>query len=135
MFTKTVQYLNLNDQQKEVTLHFHLFKTEITRLEVKYKGGLDAHIRGLVDSGDNFALLEFFEEIVGLAYGVRPEDGESFIKSEEATKRFMQSPAYDELFVWLMQADANNAVTFFTAVLPKDIQSEAKKRASERNKS
>ena len=42
--------------------------------------------------------MEFFEDLIKKAYGVKSEDGRRFMKSEEISRSFMESPAYEILF-------------------------------------
>ena len=49
--------------------------------------------------------MEFFEDLIKKAYGVKSEDGRRFMKSEEISRSFMESPAYEILFEELVTND------------------------------
>ena len=61
-----------------------------------------------------------FLDLVKKAYGVKSDDGKRFVKSAEAVEDFVNSAAYDELFVKFM-TDTDFASKFALGVLPKDV--------------
>ena len=61
-------------------------------------------------------LIQFFEDLIKKAYGVKSEDGRRFMKSEEISRSFMESPAYEILFEELVTND-KAAADFVNAVM------------------
>ena len=61
-------------------------------------------------------IMEFFEDLITKAYGVKSEDGRRFMKSEEISRSFMESPAYEVLFEELVTND-KAAADFVNAVM------------------
>ena len=55
-----------------------------------------------------------------MSYGVKSPDGKKFIKSEEITKDFKDTNAYDVMFIkYLSHPESFNA--FIDGIMPKDI--------------
>ena len=49
--------------------------------------------------------MDFFENFIAKSYGVKSEDGRRFMKSEEISRSFMETPAYEVLFEKLVTDD------------------------------
>ena len=63
--------------------------------------------------------MEFFENFIKTAYGEKTDDGRRFKKSEEISRSFMETPAYEVLFEKLV-TDANAASEFVNRVMRVD---------------
>ncbi len=61
-----------------------------------------------------------FKMLIVNSYGRRSQDGANFIKKEEWTEEFLNSPAYEALFMWLM-TDPDNATAFYDGILPQKV--------------
>lgn len=120
MLKKVFKYTDFNGEVQEEAFYFNLSKAEAIELEVSEDGGLSNTLRKMVASNDNREILRMMKEIVTLAVGVRSEDGRRFIKNEDIRNDFMQSPAYDELFMELM-TNPNAGAEFIKGVLPADL--------------
>ena len=55
-------------------------------------------VNNLSESGDVTTMLDFLDDFVLSAYGVRSEDGKRFIKTKEVREKFSESLAYEALF-------------------------------------
>lgn len=117
MLKKTITYTDLNDVERTETFYFNLTKPEIVRMQSSVKGGLDIRLKGIANVLDGAAILEFFEELIFKAYGEKSEDGRRFVKSDELSTAFMQTPAYEALFEELVTND-KAAAEFVNGVLP-----------------
>lgn len=130
MLKKTITYENYNGVEQTKTLYFHLSQTEIVKLSMKLPDDITNTVPEDVNAVDNEALasqlvdnlggegvIDFIEKLVLKAYGVLSEDGEQFDKSEEITKAFAQSPAFDAIMMEFM-TDANAAAEFVNKVIP-----------------
>lgn len=117
MFKKTVKYINFNGEEKSKDLYFHLSKPELIDMAV-----MDAadKYRAILDNNDVPALLEEIKKLIFDGYGVKSEDGERFEKSEELSKAFVQSPAYEALYMEL-QTNTQSAIEFFKGMIPQDL--------------
>jgi len=102
MLKKKITYQDFNGDETTEVLHFHFNKMELAKLEVKYSGDIEKHIRGLQARQDGLAMFDFIEELVLSAYGEKSEDGKRFIKTKEVRERFEYSQAYAELFEQLL---------------------------------
>ena len=126
MLKKTFTYEDFDGNKKTEDFYFNISKVELMELETEYTGGFSAYIDAISKSEDAKGALEIFKKIVDLAVGKRSEDGSRFYKSEEIRESFKYSPAYDELFMELMQ-DAKKAAAFVEGILPADLREQAKK--------
>lgn len=130
MLKKTVTYENYNGVEQTKTLYFHLSQMEIVKLSMKLPDNVKESVpedpnainnevlaSQLVDNLGGEGVIDFIEQLVLKAYGVLSEDGEQFDKSEELTKAFSQSPAFDAIMMEFM-TDANAAAEFVNKVIP-----------------
>lgn len=129
MISKDVTYTNFNNEQKTEKLWFHISKTTVLMAESDVydkimtlgKGLLDqatsieaAEKAGEIKSEDPFdknsiivanavrTMAQLLSGIVDLAYGIRSEDGDRFVKSPEVLANFKSSLAYETLFTDLL---------------------------------
>ena len=63
--------------------------------------------------------MEFFENFLKSAYGEKSDDGRRFMKSEEISRAFMETPAYEVLFEKLV-TDSTAAAEFVNKVMRAD---------------
>lgn len=117
MLKKTITYTDLNGVERKDTFYFNLTKPEIVRMQSSVKGGLDLRLKGIANVLDGAAILEFFEDLIAKSYGEKSEDGLRFIKSDELSIAFMQTPAYEALFEELV-TDDKAAADFVNGVMP-----------------
>ena len=70
-------------------------------------------------------IFDFIKTVVLKAYGVKSDDGRSFIKKDENGKdlsiAFSQTMAYDAIISELMTADETAAMKFVNALLPASL--------------
>lgn len=117
MLTKKITYTDYDGNERTETFYFNLSRSEITELQLTYPGGYAQYIERSVDSKDRPKLMEMFKDVIMRSYGEKSEDGRRLIKSSELSTSFMQTEAYDELFMELI-TDPNAAVGFIKGVLP-----------------
>ena len=94
-------------------------------MEMMEKAGLEETIKQMINTDDRAKILELFDSIVLGSVGEKSADGEEFLKSDEIRERFKSHPAYDELFMELLNTDA--MADFISKVIPQDLAAEAKK--------
>lgn len=116
MLKKTITYADWNGASRTEDFYFNLSKPEILRLQVGEKGGLDATLVSISQGGDPKTIMEFFEKFIYTAYGEKSEDGRRFMKSDEISRAFMETPAYEKLFEELV-TNADAAGKFVNAVM------------------
>ena len=117
MLKKTIKFVDFNGNEREEDFFFNLTKSELLKMEMGESGGLTEKIKRIVAAQDAPAIMEVFEDLISRAYGEKSPDGKRFIKSKEISDAFMQTPAYDELFMEIA-TDADKASEFINAIVP-----------------
>lgn len=130
MLTKNITYTDLNGKERTDQYMFHMSKADVIRLEAElstpeeFEDGsttaLERVINKFVETKNIHEIVMFFEDLIKRSFGVKSEDGRSFLKYLDASDAFMQSPAYDVLLIELL-SNEQNAIAFFSAILPDDI--------------
>lgn len=121
MLTKAITYVNFNDEKKTKNFYFHLSSIEIARMNSMYDGGLQGHIKKIVESNDNREIFKLFEDIVLAAYGEKSADGDEFLKSDDIRQRFQCHPAYDILMTDILNGGTKAMSDFINAIIPKSV--------------
>lgn len=116
MIKETITYTDLNGVERTEQFFFNLSKPEIVKMQASENGGYDAQLKSLAASGNAALIMEFFENFIKNAYGEKSDDGRRFMKTEEISRAFMETPAYEVLFEKLV-TDADAAATFVNKVL------------------
>lgn len=125
MLKRHITYEDYDGVKKEMDAEFNISKSEGAILSARKVNGVpyaDA-LQKMVNDQDLESMLNVFSEIVIMAYGVRSEDGTRFVKDNgdgvkfSAGRAFSQTPAFDELFMDIVQEE-NGLVNFFNGVLP-----------------
>lgn len=119
MFSDTIKYKDFNGEEHEDTLYFNLSKAECLELELGTSNGIKTYLEEVLKNDKRRELIDFFKEILGMAYGVRSEDGKLFRKSKKARADFEASGAYSEIFVKLSTDDAY-ATAFMQGAFPQE---------------
>lgn len=119
MIKETITYTDYEGQERTDDFWFHLNKPEIYALFLSKNCDLESYMRRIIAKNEGSTILEFFEKVISTAFGEKSIDGKSFVKTEEATRLFMQSAAYDELFTKLV-TDADAASKFMNGVISTD---------------
>ena len=116
MTKETITYTDLNGVERTEEFFFDLSKPEIVKMQASAKGGYDVQLKSIVASPNGALIMEFFENFIKTAYGEKSDDGRRFVKSEEISKAFMETPAYEILFEKLV-TDSNAAAEFVNKVM------------------
>lgn len=131
MHKETITYVDYNGTERTEDHYFNLTKTEITELELGLDGGLAEYLMQIVNAQDVPELMAAFKKIILSAYGIKSADGRRIEKSEEISKAFTETPAYDVLFQrFFLSGDANAASDFINAIIPQ-IKDDAAQSAAE----
>lgn len=121
MFKKKVKFTNYFDMEVEKDLYFGLSESEIVDTNLTTYGGLENVIERITKEKDLPKLVELFKELVIKSYGEVSEDGNNFVKSKEVKEKFIYSPAYDIIYMELMQS-TDAAIEFVKGIMPKKYQ-------------
>lgn len=132
MFKKTVTYTDFLGEERTEDCYFNLTRSELTELSQSVSGGLDVMLERMLSAKDNKGMMEWFKKIILMSYGIRSDDGRRFMKSEEISKEFSETGAYDEIFMWLITGGDQAVAEFINGVVPPKIAEEASKLAAER---
>ena len=117
MFKKTIKFVGFDGQEKERDFWFHLSNAELAVLSAS-ADDMKSRVDRIMKAQDNVAILNELRALIKMSCGIRSEDGERFIKNEEAQSQLLDSPAFDALLFELFVG--NNAVEFFKQLVPPD---------------
>lgn len=122
MLKKTLSYTNLDGEKITEDFYFNMTKAELIKLNLKEGEGFQEYLNRIIESGDGAAIIENFEKIVRLSYGVRTADGK-FKKDPDDFDAFMATEAYSDFFLELV-TDAKASSEFIKAVMPDNLVEE-----------
>lgn len=120
MIKKVISYLDYDGNQRKDTLMFDISESELLKLELKTPGGTRNKLQRIIDENDTAKIVEYFDDFIKLSYGRKSDDGKRFVKNEEILNEFLQSPAYNALFMELI-SDADKAASFINGIIPKEL--------------
>lgn len=120
MLKKTITYIDFNGIERKEDFYFNLSKPEIVKMQGSVKGGYDIRLKSIAADLNGANIMEFFEDLISRSYGEKGEDGRRFMKSDEISRAFMETPAYEALFEELV-TDADAAANFVNAIMPADV--------------
>ena len=119
MLRRLITYKDFDGKEHTELFYFNLTSAEMMELSVSRDGDLDAYIKRIVKEDNRPAIIAMVKDFILSSYGVKSEDGKSFIKSEEARTAFAQSAAYSALFVELF-TDSTTQTAFVKSIIPPD---------------
>lgn len=131
MLKKTTTYIDFMGNERTEDCYFNLSKAELTKLSLSVNGGLDQMLENMIKEQDQAALMNWFDKIILMSYGRRSLDGKRFEKSEEISREFSQTGAYDQIFMELVTGGAEKVAEFIKGVIPADLAAEAAKQQSQ----
>ena len=131
MITRTIPYTDYNGIQRKEKFYFDLTQFEATEIAVELPDGI---IEELSEDGTNQqqtaihlmeklgrkGVMDFIKKIVLKSYGEKSTDGRRFIKSEELSTEFSQTPAFSAFMMKLM-TDDKEASSFINGVIPAEL--------------
>jgi len=120
MLKKTITYKDYSGLERKEDFYFNLSKSEITEMELSIEGGLQNKMERLISEQNGGEIIRVIKDIILRSYGQKSEDGRRFIKGEEISKAFSETPAYDQLFMSLV-TDAEEAANFIKGIVPEDL--------------
>lgn len=120
MFSEKIKYTDYDGAEREEVFYFHLSKPELTRMNFSAEGGLQKTVEKIMQEKNGGKLIALFEEIIQMSYGEKSLDGRRFMKDPERTKAFIETPAYEALYMKLA-TDDNFAAKFIRGIVPPDV--------------
>lgn len=127
MLKKDITYTDFDEEEHTETFYFNLSKSELAQIALESSAeGTDVteSLRSLIASNDPKKIIPAFKNVIGMTVGIRSEDGKTFKKSPEISEDFLNSPAFDSLFMELI-TDPKAATEFITGAIPKDLREQA----------
>lgn len=119
MYKKTIEYVDFDGNTRKEDCYFNYTRTELNKLNIKAEGGVLAWAQSIISERSGAKLVDLFDMIILGAYGIKSLDGRKFEKSEEISREFASTLAYDKLFTEL-STDAAKFAEFFNNIIPAD---------------
>ena len=120
MLKKTIKYQDFDGNDVTEDFYFNLNKAEIAEMELSMEGGWSEYLTRIVESKDGGEVMGAFKYLITTSVGRRSEDGRRFVKNQDIIDDFLQSNAYEAMFMEMI-TNTNAAVEFVTGVVPKDL--------------
>lgn len=126
MLKRTIKYTDFNGVDQTEDHYFNVSPREFAEWEMNeatlledgnVAGGFLAHLENVGKSKDGKLIMSTFKDIISRSYGVRSDDGRRFVKSAQLSEEFLQSGAYDQLFIELV-TNADKAAEFVRGIVP-----------------
>lgn len=117
MLKKTITFVDYDGNTRTEDHYFNINEAEALKLELGEAGGLTEKIKRIIAAQNVPEIMETFEYLIKTSYGIKSPDGREFEKSEEITRKFVQSEAYSKFMIELCTKDGA-AVDFVNGILP-----------------
>lgn len=117
MFKKTVTYTDYDGVDRTESFYFNLSEAEIVEMELGTEGGWRERMQRIIDSKDAPTIMREFKKLIMNSYGIKSDDGRRFIKSDDISRDFVQTEAYNQIFMELV-TDAKAAAEFANGIAP-----------------
>lgn len=124
MLTKVIEFEDYNGEKRSETHYFNLSKSEIGEMQFTTPGGLEAHIKRIIECQDTVQIYSLFKEIIAKSYGEKSSDGKYFRKKAPdghlLFDDFEATAAYDTLFMDLI-TNEDTMSAFINGLVPSDL--------------
>ena len=120
MVTETITYTDYNGTERTEDFCFNLNKSELTEMQLSKEGGLGEWLNRIIKSENRVEIMRVFKDIILKSYGEISPDGRRFVKSDEISKAFSETPAYDQLFMKLIENEGTMSA-FINGIIPADL--------------
>lgn len=137
MLKKTINYTDFDGNPVSEVFCFNLTKAECIDLDFMYEehGGLKEYLSNLVkkiqadpDHAPKRPMYEFLKLMIRMSVGKRV--GNKFVKNDEIANEFLQTEAYSEFLMDLLNTEKNpNGVEEFMSGILPEISEEQKQAA------
>lgn len=129
MFKVTIKYPNFIGNEVEDTFRFNFTEDEMLKLAKDDPEFNAEYISTMMQEEEIMKMYMLLRKLVVLSYGVMSEDAKYFRKSDEITKDFMQSAAFDKIIDLFTGEEAEKTIQEFVYnVFPSKFAEELKKR-------
>lgn len=136
MISETITFEDLDGKEITEQFHFGITESEAAEMAVRHhvKGGSDLldYFQSISDAEDGNAMMDAFKNMIALSVGRESEDRRRFIKTPDIRDDFMQSDAYNKLFLRMVQ-EPEYAMRFLSGIMPKKVQQDAANKKTEKD--
>lgn len=129
MVKKTVTYTDYNGVERTEDAYFNLNELELVEMSTELPDELTDAISDNKNAEEvagkvlqklgQKGIIEFVKNLLIKSYGVKSEDGRSFIKNEKLVEEFKCSALFSEIVMELLTDD--NAAEFINAIIPANV--------------
>lgn len=121
MLKKYITYTDFNGVERKELFYFHLSEAELSEMELTTPGGMTEMLGRIVNAREDTEIVKIFKDLILKSYGEKSPDGKYFNKSEEISRRFACTEAYNKLFMELA-TNSEAAADFVKGIIPDSIQ-------------
>lgn len=116
MYKRTMTYKDYDGNERTDDLYFNLSQAEVTEMNMLTPGGLVEKFTTLAKTKDPAEIIKTVKELILKSYGEKSPDGKYFRKSEEISRDFSQTEAFNILFMELA-TNADAAAEFANGIM------------------
>lgn len=128
---RTIRFIDLNGQPKEVDYWFSLGKTDAIELDFVHRKNPKQYLESIAANQETRNLMEVWKDMLFRAVAIRRND--YLVKNEEVLEEFRGSGAYEQLFNELAESEDGGA-SFFLSIMPQEVQANAEAEATRVNR-
>lgn len=119
MWHKEFVFKDYNGNERKETHYFGFSAAEMLDLEFRTPGGLEEYLKTIINTLNGQKLADTFKMLIEKSYGIKDAEGRRFMKSPEITRSFVETEAYNQLYLGLV-TDSKLAAEFFNGIFPKE---------------
>lgn len=128
MIKQTFDYTDFNGHPRKAEMYFNLTEIEVVDFSDRKPEKVTEDLDVLVATENIRGILAFIRDLISRSYGEKSEDGITFEKSPEITRKFVQSAYYSDWLFSLFENDAEKGIAFVKQVLPASLIERATNR-------
>lgn len=119
MIAKTIRYEDYDGNPAEATYWFNLDGSEMVELDFTHHDDPGAYLKSVAQDKNYTELIRIWKGLLFKAVGVR--EGRRLVKTQEILDEFVQTGAYNALFMEVIQNE-HAGFDFFKQLLASDLQ-------------
>jgi hypothetical protein len=119
MLKKEIHWKGFDGEDVSDVFYFNISMSEVLELEVEAEEPLSDYLQRVVESDNRKDILTAVRRFIDKSYGVRSDDGRSFVKDPIHTAAFRKSLAYDKLIEELL-TNEESAQIFMMGIFPTE---------------
>lgn len=119
MVTKSITYVDFDNNERVDVFHFNLTTAEIAEIQMDFPEGITERLDFVMKSRNNSEIGRFFRYFLEKSVGRKSPDGKKIVKNDEIRSDFFDSNAYS-VFLNELVEHPEDARMFFTGILPSE---------------